>query len=64
MSVGILIGPDALCFLNFVMIDEISSPSTGSNDNEFGTDAWRYLEKFPSPVYLRSSSIESAMVEK
>ena len=37
------------------MIAEISSPSTGSNDSEFGKETWRYFEKFPSPVYLRSS---------
>ncbi len=50
--------------LSFVMIAEISCPSTGSNTNELGKGSLRYLEKLPSPVYFLSSRIESAMVEK
>ena len=46
------------------MIEEISSPSTGSSAIELGVEAWRYFRKFPSPVYLRSLRIESAIVEK
>ena len=64
MSVGTLVGPNDLLILNFFIIDEISSPSTGSSDIELGVEAWRYFVKFPSPVYVRSLRIESATVEK
>ena len=41
------------------MIAEISSPSTGSNDSEFGKETWRYFEKFPSPMHIGQADTSS-----